>query len=59
MCIFSYCMCVLFCRYSAHILTVVVANYLIIVKADISNVHRYMKSLHYESLHYDNILGGL
>uniref|UniRef100_A0A3P8UXV3 Membrane bound O-acyltransferase domain containing 1 n=1 Tax=Cynoglossus semilaevis TaxID=244447 RepID=A0A3P8UXV3_CYNSE len=27
--------------YSAHILTVVVANYLIIVNADINNVHRY------------------
>uniref|UniRef100_A0A3Q0S7K1 Membrane bound O-acyltransferase domain containing 1 n=1 Tax=Amphilophus citrinellus TaxID=61819 RepID=A0A3Q0S7K1_AMPCI len=27
--------------YSSHILVVVVANYLIIVKADISNVHRY------------------
>ncbi len=32
--------CVLFCRYAAHILTVVVVNYLIIVRADINNVHR-------------------
>lgn len=32
--------CVCVCRYSAHILTVVIASYLIIVRADISNVHK-------------------
>lgn len=32
--------CVLLCRYSTHILTVVIASYLIVVQADINNVHR-------------------
>lgn len=36
---------VLVCRYSAHMLLVVLASYLIVIKADINNVHRLVMVL--------------